>query len=318
MKTILVPLLVFLGMPQEGPALRVAEELRRLRSDDVEVRNDATRKLTALGEQARSGLEGLLQDPDVDVRSRALDMVRELHRSARIRSVQEPGKRVTIALQGADLEDGLRRIFEAFGLKVAVQRAEPPVDRTITLNLKNASLWEALDAVVAATGFHGQNILIGRAGEKARELYFAGPYVPKPGFDACTTLGDFRLAGIPTRITVPSGGVSVGAMLILTCTSWSTPKKAKIVDVRIAGRKMLSQEDVTGYPFDLSIYPRTNECIKLLDRWDSDSGVPSTTIGNAAVIKVEGTLLLTCSSPGRDEEVRVPFTIADMPVPGPR
>jgi hypothetical protein len=174
MKTIPFALLFCFLIPQETVPPRVAEEIRKLRADDVDVRNDGTRKLTALGEEARPALQGLLQDPDADVRSRVTGIVRELDRLPRVRAAGTPAKRVTIDLKEVRLDDALRRIFEPFGIKASIQ-GDLEVALPVTLRLNDASFWEAFDAVSAASGFYGQNVPVKKAGDAPGELHFAGP-----------------------------------------------------------------------------------------------------------------------------------------------
>src|SRR5262249_4666527 len=113
-------ILILLLLAQDGIPTRVADELQKLRSDEVEMRADATRKLKALGEEARAGLETLSGDPDAEVRSRVLGLLRDLTQEARIRAVREPAKRVSVDLQDAAFLEGARVIFEPFGLKPVV------------------------------------------------------------------------------------------------------------------------------------------------------------------------------------------------------
>jgi hypothetical protein len=104
-------------------------------------------------------------------------------------------------------------------------------------------------------------------------------------------------------------------MLVLFCAPWAAPKKGKILDVCIAGQRVRSQEELTGFGFERDGIPGTNECLKLLDQWEGPNGVPRASLQNAGTIKVEGTLLLTYFKPGGDEQVAVPFTINATPVP---
>lgn len=317
---LLLPVALLLGPAptQEGLPPAIAEAIQRLRSDDFEVRNDAGRALSELGETARTALEGLQKDPDADVRTRALDLLRDLNRRARVKAIQEPARRVTIELRDAPLEEGLRRVFEPFGFKAVLRETPLPRVQTMSVALHEASLWEALDAVAARTGFYGTSVPIARPGDHAGELQFSGPFGAHPKGEADAFVGDFRVVAVSVEVRKGQEPWRVGTDLYLQCASWAAPKEARIGEVRLAGRKALSRDDTTGWDWEPRDYPRTNDCIKLLHRWRSDSGLLRSELEEAGVLKVEGMLILTVPKDGRDEEVRVPFVISDLPLPRPR
>lgn len=70
-------LILFPPLVQDGPARQARELLEKLRSDDLEVRVEASRKLKALGQAVLPDLEKLGRDPDADVAARA----KRLHRA---------------------------------------------------------------------------------------------------------------------------------------------------------------------------------------------------------------------------------------------
>ena len=123
--------------------------LERLRSDDVRERDAASRQLETLGLaeierlQARAG-----NDPEV--RARLREVAATLRKRAEMAKIFGPTKRVTASYKQRKLGDVAAELKKALDEPLELVKVDP--DRRIDLELRNATLWETLDALGRAAG----------------------------------------------------------------------------------------------------------------------------------------------------------------------
>jgi hypothetical protein len=137
--------LLLLLLAQEDPSAW----LERLRSDDVRERDAATRHLESLGLAAVERLQSLAGD-DLEVKARLKAILATLKKRAELAKVFGPTKRVTASFKDRKLGEVLVELGKA--LDEAIDGVKIDSDRRINLDLKGATLWEALDALERTAG----------------------------------------------------------------------------------------------------------------------------------------------------------------------
>ena len=140
----LLALALLVALPQDLDTL-----LERLTSGDVEVREKAEAELVARGDDAIPLLKRLEAHPDSEVRGRAKRAIEEIGRRGRVRAVRPDPVRLTLKLTDAPLQEALKKTLPPFGLKLeeSAIRDDRFKERRVTLDLREATLWRALDAV---------------------------------------------------------------------------------------------------------------------------------------------------------------------------
>ena len=135
------------------PCQEVDVLIERLRSDDFTTREEAEAALIGRGLSAVPALKKHDKDPELEVRLRVCRAIEEIGRRERVRGVRPGPVRLTLQLAQVPLSEALKKTFEPFGVKADVWPRELE-RRTVSLELKQASLWKALDAFCAAGGVH--------------------------------------------------------------------------------------------------------------------------------------------------------------------
>jgi hypothetical protein len=138
--------LCLLSGTQEDPSSAISGLIEKIRSENVEDRDEASRRLAEFGERARPALERAARDADSELRARAKGVLQDIDRRNRILAVRPPPRRLTLELKHAPLPEALQKILPAFGLTGEV-RGEALERRPVSIRLKEATLWEALDAL---------------------------------------------------------------------------------------------------------------------------------------------------------------------------
>jgi len=142
-------LLLLLVLLQDNPKAWVEQ----LGSDDVRERDAATRRLEALGLEA---VEKLQAEPgcELEVRARLRQIVVTLKKRAEMAKVFGATKRVTADFRQRKLGEVLPELGKLLGETFEGEGIES--DKPIDLELKGATLWEALDGLCRAAGVRAE------------------------------------------------------------------------------------------------------------------------------------------------------------------
>lgn len=139
---------LLLGAPQEA---RVRELVDQLSSDAIDAREEAAAALVELGAEAVAVLEALASTGDAERRGRIAEILKEIARDGVLRKSWRPARRMDAAWKDVPLATALREVAAGLGDEFA---GLEELTGTVTLDLRRASLWEALDALGrAAPGF---------------------------------------------------------------------------------------------------------------------------------------------------------------------
>jgi hypothetical protein len=209
--------LLLSGWPQDLDAL-----LEALRSADVEVRSRAEEELVVRGGAAVAALKRFEADPDIEVRERATRAIEEISRRERVRSVRPIPPRLTLRLADEPLPSALGKVFPPLGHKVMDSPTgfDRVKNRRVSLDLKDAGLWEAVRAVETSAKIRIEFTSWGV------EALNPGSEGPTPVVDAGGVRLSLHLSKRPTEIEVrlvaflPSGSAPLG---------WSV-EELKLVD----------------------------------------------------------------------------------------
>jgi len=150
----LIGLLTLLGglfVLQEDQSRQIQEAVQKLRSSAIEEREEASRWLVAIGSPALVELEKASRDPDPEIRSRASAAIQDIQRYIRISPIRPAQGPVTVDLRDTPLAEAFSRVLGPFGLLHAAEAVPKRLsDRKVTLLLRNAGFWEALDGLAEA------------------------------------------------------------------------------------------------------------------------------------------------------------------------
>lgn len=137
-------LLVLVLAPQDG----VEQLIRQLGDDLIETRERASDQLIRMGEPARDALVKASSSPDAEVKSRAAAILRTLDMHKELRLWLGPSPRVSLAGE-MNLQEAVREFEKQTGQKVS---CEPWPEGRFKIQLKDAPIWEALEAICKASG----------------------------------------------------------------------------------------------------------------------------------------------------------------------
>ena len=141
-------LLLLAASPQDA---RVRELVEKLSSDAIDAREEAAAALVDLGAEAVAPLEALATTGDAERRGRIAEILKEISRDGVLRKTWRPARRVDAAWSGVPLSAALKELAAGVGDEFA---GLDDLHGPVTLTLRRASLWEALDALSrAAPGF---------------------------------------------------------------------------------------------------------------------------------------------------------------------
>lgn len=127
--------------------------IERLGSDSIEERAEASERLERLGPSAIEPIERALAEArDPEVRVRLTQLSRNIRKRAEFARVFGEVRRVTIDSQGLPLADVIRDLGKALGETIGLEGFDGK--ETVTLQLRNATLWQALDELARAGNLH--------------------------------------------------------------------------------------------------------------------------------------------------------------------
>ena len=132
------------GMQDTPSPERIRVLIEKLRSESVAEREDASAQLRKMGRAAIPALEAALEDPDAELRGRAVSILTGFERRRRLLAFGPDGQRLSLDLRDSPFPDAVRKTFEPFG--ITAFRWDPGLaERRVTLRLKDATLWEAYE-----------------------------------------------------------------------------------------------------------------------------------------------------------------------------
>lgn len=139
-------------VPQDDAILRARRLIEQLRSDHIEQRNKAAWELEGLVDQARPEIEKAAQDSDLEVRSTAQRLLDDSARRKRIACVRPMPRHLTLSLKEVPLASALEQVSNPLGFGRNAFRIDVPAElqAKISLDLRDANPWQALDALANA------------------------------------------------------------------------------------------------------------------------------------------------------------------------
>jgi len=127
----------------------VSRQIERLKSDAIDERESAIRELEAIGSAALPALQKeAAAVQDLETRYRIQALLKSIPRREALAKVFGATKRVTYSAREAPLREVLDALGKPLGETLRLEG--PDAGSTVTIELKNATLWEALDGVARA------------------------------------------------------------------------------------------------------------------------------------------------------------------------
>jgi len=129
------------------PSIDLEPWIEQLGDPDYRKRDQAVQTLRAQGPAALPALHKALNHPDLEVRRRA----QELIPAVEVAAIISP-RRINLKATGKPLNEIFSEITKQTGLKVEFWQNNPNAAQAYTLDLRNATFWEALDRIGRDTG----------------------------------------------------------------------------------------------------------------------------------------------------------------------
>ena len=169
-------LIGFLGTPgasQEAVDPRaVAEWIRQLDDDALDLREQAAQKLAALDPKALPLLREAAKKGSPEAKARLLKAISGIEDRAVLRSKLRPARLVTLEAKDRSLRDALEELARQGTTPVDVK--EVPESEKVTLSLSKVPFWEALDGLCRTSG--RVRYELGSDGVRLKP----GPFVDRP------------------------------------------------------------------------------------------------------------------------------------------
>jgi len=155
-----------------GPT--VEQFIEQLASKDFQVREQASKALSALGKESLPALQKGRSHPDPEVRRRLDELIPPLERAVTLSP-----KRITLHMTNKPVHDILNELGKQTGYKILTWPEAQPngvKDKVVyTIHFDKLPFWQALDKVCEATGMTLQQ---GYWGDDAMRVYRQEAYVP--------------------------------------------------------------------------------------------------------------------------------------------
>lgn len=206
-------------------------------------------------------------------------------------------RRSTVSLQGRPLVQAARAVFhDGFGVSSRfVELDDDAALRTVDLELKDVSFWEAVDRFAAKSGFShqidedsdGEPLVLHEFG---RDLHGQ-------------TFGELRLFARLSLVNPRNYRID----LFVAAPFWAAPSQAVIEAVALDGKPA----GETRSPAPVTLRPAaTEKRLSVSGTWRSGS------LPMGATVAIEGTLRVIPS--GAKEETSIRFSFPKVPIPHPR
>lgn len=260
MRLLLLALALFAAAPQDGLDRKVAELVQKLTDDSIDARDQAVRGLADLGTAVIPVLQKAMQKLEGEARGRVEEAIATIRSRDTLAQTLPPLKTVTLEHRNRPAREALEEIAKQAGVAVVI--AEEVAKEAVSVSLKEATVFEAVDAVCRA---HGQLLLQkqldeqpfgfggGRPAAKSKLLVVAGAVVPFP--TAYVRHYRIRVSEVGlTRVNNFQGTQSTGSLEVgLEWESGVSPRsciKFEITELRDdKGRSLLpekKEDDVRG------------------------------------------------------------------------
>jgi len=128
----------------------IAEWVRQLGDDAVDVREQAAANLARAGRAAEKRLREALRSPNEEVRGRAAQLLAGFETAERLKEFDAGPSRVTVRRERAPLREVLEEIRKQ--TRTRLEFAEAPVEDKVSLDVKDEPLFRALDALCRSHG----------------------------------------------------------------------------------------------------------------------------------------------------------------------
>jgi hypothetical protein len=136
-------LLLALALSVQDDA-KIAEWIRDLGDDAIEVRERATADLVRAGRRAEPALRQAMKGGG-EVRGRAALVISEIEKAERTRLFEAGPSRITLRKKDAPLREAIEEIQKQTSCRIAHSFA--PEEETVTVSFENTPLFEAVDAL---------------------------------------------------------------------------------------------------------------------------------------------------------------------------
>jgi hypothetical protein len=158
MRTMIIGLLLAVGLyadtdkPKPASAEAVARLIAQLGSREFAAREKAMRSLEEIGEPALELLRKAMASPDVEVRHRSTQLVRQIEQRVETTSVLTP-TRLRLVCKDMPLPAAVEELARKAGVPIKLQGdREKLAQRKITLDTGETSFWNALDQLCRKAG----------------------------------------------------------------------------------------------------------------------------------------------------------------------
>src|SRR5579862_5098662 len=138
MLTLAVLALSILVVPQADVARQVRELVEKLRSDQIEERDQASRRLHELGKNALPELEKAARSDDAEIRGRITSVMEEIARQERVQALRPLSPRLTVDLKEVRFSEAVRDVLGPFGVTEFAWAADLE-KRPVSLRLEKAT-----------------------------------------------------------------------------------------------------------------------------------------------------------------------------------
>ena len=304
-------LILVLLSPQDDLRRRVDDGVGRFASDDVRARDAAAAELTGLGLKAVAELRRHVNHPDREIRLRVQQVIAEIERRDRILAVRPAPGRLSLELRDVPLAEAIQRVFTPFGLRTKLSPKGGLPKAQITLTLKDATLWQALDAVTA----EGQMEIDDDPGPLSVNAIYARPWTFAPARNRhrrfrWADAGEARVFGSAHGYV---GNNDVGFEADVALPPGHVARRVQIEDARLkddTGRDLgAPMEEKSSFA---SAPRHVTGNVVWWDLWRRGQPLTAKDLGEAKTFDLEGTLVVVY--PKDLERAEVDFPDPSKPV----
>jgi hypothetical protein len=133
----------------------VRDLFEKMRSERIEERDDASRALLDLDAPPVAEIEkAAASERDAEVRGRLKGALEEIGRRERVAAVRPRTRPLTLEFHNEPFDEAVRKSLGPFGL-TSVEWSEEVGRRRVTLHLKGATFWQAVEALGRAASAYG-------------------------------------------------------------------------------------------------------------------------------------------------------------------
>jgi hypothetical protein len=241
----------------------IAEWVRQLGDDAVDVREQAAAGLARAGRAAEARLRQALKSPNEEVRARAAQLLADLDRADRRREFDRGPSRITLRRDRAPLREILEEIRKQTPTRV--EFSEAPVADPVTFAVEGEPLFRALDALCRAHGGLALSVE-SRRGDNVIATLSAGTPSKRPHCFKDQYL--FVLDSVRTTTAFDLAGGSSSRMGLAFRWAWEKGTRPLTASLRI-------RDVVDGSGKSYAAELPEEEAVRL-DLWRSDAAVAAT------------------------------------------